>query len=69
MAYEIENYGPQATDGLRTAKVSGPTFPPNYGAGYEELSFTTDLIADPADDEENTGDPTTGWNRGIGGRN
>jgi hypothetical protein len=63
MAYEIESFGPQSTDGIRQAGQGQPNFPPNYSAGSADLAFTTDLICDPAD-TDNDCDPAVGWDRG-----
>jgi hypothetical protein len=59
MADDIEIVGPQATSGLRVAAFDTPNFPPNYSAGSAELAFTSDIITDPADDDDN--DPTRGY--------
>lgn len=57
---DIPAYGKKRDDGIRAAGVREPNFPPNYTAGSEELSFASDLIRDPAD---NNGafDPAAGW--------
>lgn len=66
MTYEIENYGDQATTGVRKAGGGEPNFPPNAAMGRENLAWGTDLIDDPADAKPIT-DPKTGWSQGIGG--
>ena len=61
MAYEIENFGPQSTSGLRAAGAGEPNFPNPASAGSgEELSFASDLILDPMR-EPSSNDPASGW--------
>ena len=61
MAYEIENFGPSSTTGLRAAGAGEPNFPDAASAGSgEELGFTCDLILDPQR-EASSNDPVSGW--------
>lgn len=62
MAYDIITYDPSGNDGTEALGDGHgrPNFPPNYKAGREDLSWSTDLLSDPADPRNNS-NPLTGY--------